>query len=309
MVESGKNESGDVNDWRMLYPFQSHFAEVADGIRQHYIDEGASDNPVLMVHGNPTWSFYYHRLVSKVRTSGRAIAVDHVGCGLSDKPQRYDYTLETHIQNLYALVERLDLRNITLVGHDWGGAIGMGCLTRMPERFSRIVLLNTAAFPPPFFPWRIRVLQIPFLGGIAIQGLNVFAKAAVRMATERPGGLARAVRNGLLAPYCSWNNRVAVNAFVQDIPTRPSQPTWRLLEKVERSLAALKQPKLLVWGMRDWCFRPSCLEQFLKHWPDAQTLRLADAGHYVLLDEPNRVIDGICRFVKDELPPTQENAS
>jgi len=252
-----------------------------------------------MVHGNPTWSFYYHGLVGAIRQVGRAVAVDHIGCGLSDKPQRYDYTLQTHIDNLCRLVEQLDLQDVALVGHDWGGAIGMGCLMAMPERFSRIVLLNTAAFPPPYFPWRIRILQMPLAGPWAIRGLNAFAGPAIHMATERPGGLPPAVRAGLLAPYGNWSDRVAVNAFVQDIPTRSSDATWKVLESIEGGLAGLKQSRLLVWGMRDWCFRQECMDRFLKHWPDAKTLRLEKAGHYVLLDEPERVIETICNFVKD----------
>ncbi len=275
----------------------------------HYVDEqpdasagernqGGKTGPVLMVHGNPTWSFYFHALIAAIRKSGRAVAVDHIGCGLSDKPREFSATLENHICNLADLVTHLDLRDITLVGHDWGGAIGMGCLTRMPDRFSRIVLMNTAAFPPPFFPWRIRVLRTPLLGRLAVQGMNVFARSALTMATER--GLSGPVRAGLVAPYDNWNNRRATYEFVRDIPTRKSDPAWKILEQIESQLASLGQKKLLIWGMRDWCFRPSCMDRFLRHWPDAATLELDDAGHYVMLDEPTKTVDAICSFVRGQ---------
>lgn len=208
----------------------------------------------------------------------------------------YPWSLQTHIDNLVRIVESLDLRGVTLVGHDWGGAIGMGCLQRLPDRFERIVLLNTATFPPPFFPWRIRILRTPVLGRLAVQGANLFARAALRMATELPDGLPRDVGSGLLAPYDSWNNRRAIYEFVRDIPVRKDQPAWKILSEMEAGLAALQQPRLLVWGMRDWCFRPSCLDRLIEHWPDAQVVKLETAGHYVMLDDPEAVISAIGAF-------------
>ena len=133
-----------------LYPFQSRFFEHL-GLRLHYLDEGAGD-PVVMLHGNPTWSFYYRRLVEALRTSHRVIAPDHIGCGLSDKPDdgHYDYTLARRVEDLDALLEWLGVeKNVTLVLHDWGGMIGMTWACRHPERIARIVVLNTAAFPMP----------------------------------------------------------------------------------------------------------------------------------------------------------------
>lgn len=306
MTEPNPPPSGS-GGWQQLFPYQSREL-VTGGVRQAYVDEGASGPSVLMVHGNPTWSFYWHRLIADVRQWGRAIAVDHVGCGRSERPVDYRYTLQTHVDNLVSLVERLDLRDLTLVGHDWGGAIGMGCLLRVPDRFRRIVLMNTAAFPPPYFPWRIKVLRTPVLGRLADQGMNLFARAAIGMATNLPGGLPAAEAAGLLAPYDSWSRRRAVHEFVRDIPVRTSQPTWQLLEQIERGLAGLKQEKLLVWGMRDWCFRPVCLERFLRHWPDAGVLRLPEAGHYVMLDAGEAVVEAIRRFVVSGGTPNQTAA-
>jgi haloalkane dehalogenase len=127
----------------------------------HYLDEGPATpagerrETLLFVHGNPTWSFHWRNLIALLRPRYRLIAPDHVGCGLSDKPQKF-LRLDDHIDNLVTLVETLDLENATLVAQDWGGAIGLGAMLRMPERLVRIVLFNTGAFPPRYITWRIR---------------------------------------------------------------------------------------------------------------------------------------------------------
>lgn len=265
----------------------------------HFVDEGDENaKPLLMVHGNPTWSFYYRNLISRLSDRFRAIAVDHIGCGLSDKPSNYDYCLERNIDNLCSLVESLDLNDVTLIAHDWGGAIGLGALQRLRPRFKKIVLFNTAAFPPPYIPFRIRVCRWPVFGKIGLQGFNLFARAAIRMATERPDGLPPAVAAGLLAPYDSWSNRIATYKFVKDIPLSPSHPTWDVLKQMEMNLPSLSDmPVKLIWGMKDWCFRPECLERFVSHWPDADVTRFSDAGHYVVEDEPEKVVDLVADFL------------
>src|SRR5688572_29776615 len=264
-----------MSDWRSLYPFRSHFLSMGDA-RLHYLDEGAGE-PLLMVHGNPTWSFYWRNLVLGLRDRYRCIVPDHVGSGLSDKPQDYPYTLTTHIDNLCRLVEELDLTGITLLAHDWGGAIGLGTALRLPERFARLVLFNTGAFPPPFVPLRIRLCRTPLIGSWAMRRLNAFAKAALTMASEKQDRMTPVVKAGLLAPYDNWANRVAIDAFVRDIPFTRAHPTWQTLEQIEAGLASLAdRPVQMIWGMKDWCFRPSCLERFEQHFPNAEVHRLAD---------------------------------
>lgn len=275
--------------WRKLYPFQSHFLDLDADVRLHYVDEG-DGQPVLMVHGNPTWSFYYRQLILALRPSHRAIAVDHIGCGLSDKPQHYRYRLSQHMANLVRLIEELDLQSATLVAHDWGGAIGLGAVQRCADRFERIVLLNTGAFPPPFIPWRIRICRWPVFGKLALQGFNAFACAAITMATEQPRGLPTDVAAGMLAPYDSWDNRIATYQFVKDIPLSPHHPTWEVLEEIENRLPSLAEKEIhLCWGMKDWCFRPECLERFMAHWPAADVVRFESAGHYVLEDAADEI--------------------
>ncbi|MHB8863235.1 MAG: alpha/beta fold hydrolase [Pirellulaceae bacterium] len=287
--------------WRALYPFASHFLTVGEA-RMHYVDEGQG-SPVLMVHGNPTWSFYWRRLIERFRGDYRVLAVDHIGCGLSDKPQKYPYTLQRHIDNLVALIDQLDLHDTTLVAHDWGGAIGLGAAVARADRFRAFVLLNTGAFPPPFIPWRIRICRTPWLGSWCIRQLNLFARAALWMAVAKPQRLSRDVRAGLLAPYDSWAHRVAIDRFVQDIPATSGHPTWQTLAQIEQALAGFSErPCQLFWGMQDWCFRPVCLDRFLQIFPGAEAHRLADASHYVVEDAYEQIIPHLERFLSSLAP-------
>jgi cis-3-alkyl-4-acyloxetan-2-one decarboxylase len=273
-----------------------HFLNL-DSTHLHYIDVGQGD-PILCVHGNPTWSFYWRAIINDLSKTHRVIALDHIGCGLSDKPQRYDYCLRQHIDNLVRLIEHLDLSNITLVVHDWGGPIGVGAALRFPHRFRRLVLTNTACFPPPFIPWRIRACRIPFLGTMLIRGANVFARAAVKMATTRPGGLDEIAKRGLLAPYDNWRNRIGIDRFVFDIPLSKKTETCQLLQKIEDGLTSLAdKPCLIMWGMRDWCFRPECLRRLQRHIPKARSIEFAGAGHYVMEDAAPEVVAALTSFV------------
>jgi len=192
----------------------------------------------------------------------------------------------------------LDLRKITLLAHDWGGAIGMGVAGRLPERFSRFVLFNTAAFRSRRIPWRIAVCRWPLVGRWGVRGLNLFARAALQMAVYRHDRMTAAVRAGYLAPYGNWDDRVAILRFVEDIPMSPSHPSWDTLISIEERLALFREsPMLLVWGMRDWCFTPKFLDEFLARFPDAETLRLADAAHYVFDDACEEIIPRIRSFL------------
>ena len=242
------------------YPFASHFLDL-DGLRYHYVDEGAGPT-LLMVHGNPTWSFAWRNLIKAYAPRYRVLAVDHIGCGFSDKPQNYPYRLAQHVDNLKRLVTHLDLREVTLFAHDWGGAIGMGVAAAEPERFSRFVLMNTAAFRSTRIPLRIAVCRVP---GSGSAGDSRF-ESLLSGGTQDGGGEARAPgvrrRRGYLMPYRSWRDRVAVLRFVQDIPLSQSHPSYGTLAAIEESLSQFRdRPMLLIWGERDWCFTPAFLER------------------------------------------------
>jgi haloalkane dehalogenase len=303
------SETNNSIDWRQLYPFVSHWHEPGSGYgRMHYVDEGPTDSSngrrpetLLFVHGNPTWSFHWRRLILALRNRYRCVAPDHSGCGLSDKPRRF-LTFSNHVDHLASLVATLDLKHITLVAQDWGGAIGLASALGAPSRFERIILFNTGAFPPRYIPWRIRACRIPLIGRLAVQGANLFSRAALRMTLARQPRLDAAVAAGYLAPYGSWADRRAVYGFVRDIPSRAGDDTWKRLERVERSLPSLAdRPVLLIWGMRDWCFRPDCLERFRQAWPRAEAHRLADVGHWVVEDAPEESLAIVERFLGCQL--------
>jgi cis-3-alkyl-4-acyloxetan-2-one decarboxylase len=285
-----------TDDWPALYPFSPHEIRV-NRYRLHYVDEGQGP-PLVLVHGNPTWSFYWRELIAALRPQFRVVAIDHLGCGLSDKPQDYPYRLQNHIDNLSQLVEQLDLREVTLVAHDWGGPIGLGAALKSPQRFARFIILNSAAFRSPHIPWQIRLARAPVLGTLANRGLNAFLRGALRTALEKHENMTPAVRAGYLAPYRSWHNRVAIDRFVKDIPRTVGHPSYETLLRIEHGLQTLAdKPWLLLWGLRDWCFHAWYLERFCEFVPQAEVHRFADAGHLLMEDKPAEVIQLIREFL------------
>jgi len=281
------------------YPFESRYFNL-DGLRYHFIDDGPREAPpLLFVHGNPTWSFVWRNLIRALSTEYRCIAVDHIGCGMSDKPQHFEYTLEQHIRNLCRLIESLNLHEITLVAHDWGGCIGMGAAERAPNSFARFVLMNTAAFRSTRMPFRIAICRWPVLGALGVRGFNLFARGALVMAVTK-NRLSPAARHGLLAPYDNWADRIAIHRFVLDIPMSPDHPSYRTLVQVEESLARQAgKPMLLAWGMRDWCFTPEFLAEWRRRFPHARVAEFSQAGHYLFEDEPVGLSAAIAGFLQE----------
>jgi haloalkane dehalogenase len=285
-----------------LYPFAGRVLD-RKGLRYHYLDEGAGE-PVVMVHGNPTWSFYYRNLVLNLRDRYRTIVPDHIGCGLSDKPgdDRYDYTLASRVDDLEALLDHLQVRdNITLVLHDWGGMIGMAYASRHPDRVKRLVILNTAAFllpPGKSLPWSLRLCGKSILAPLLVRGLNAFSRAAVRLcAVRRP--LPPDVRAAYLAPYGSWHDRIAVLRFVQDIPLHPGDRAYDLVHSVQDALPRLQDvPLLICWGERDFVFDAAFLAEWRRRFPQAEVHTFADAGHFVLEDAGAEITPLVQDFLK-----------
>ncbi|HQE91486.1 MAG TPA: alpha/beta fold hydrolase [Anaerolineae bacterium] len=281
-----------LTDFQSLYPFASHWLDVG-GVKMHYLDEGPRDAPpVVMVHGNPTWSFYYRTLIPEISQTHRVIVPDHVGCGLSDKPQVYPYTLEQHIRNLETLIAHLELHNVTLVLHDWGGGIGMGYATRHPENSARFVIFNTSAFYAPAVPWVLKLARSPLIGETLLRGLNAFAGLAVYLAMVNHKRMTAQVRAGYLAPYNTWQNRIAIYRFVRDIPLSDDHPTRATIGAIDAQLHLFRDhPMLILWGAQDFVFT---VKDFLVGWqarfPHADVHILDHAGHYVVEDAYERIL-------------------
>jgi haloalkane dehalogenase len=276
------------------HPFEPHFVDHG-GFRQAYVDEG-SGPPMVMVHGNPTWSFYWRSLVRAFSPTHRCIAVDHVGCGFSDTPsdELYDYTLSRRVDDLERLLDEAGVDEpVTLCVHDWGGAIGLGWAARHPERIARLVISNTAAFTKPpgkSMPPALRVMRDWSFGELLVRGLNGFVEAAVRTCTETrmPSPLREAYR----APHESWARRLSVARFVQDIPLESGDPAWDELERLEAALPLFRdRPVHLYWGLGDWVFDGDYFREFHRRFPDAEALGWKDAGHLVLEDAGDRIVE------------------
>jgi haloalkane dehalogenase len=284
---------------RALYPFSPRAFTTPGGARMSFLDEGpSSDEAVLLLHGNPTWSFFYRDVVRALAPAMRCVAPDHIGMGLSEKPEDYSYTLATRIADVEALVVSLGLRRVHLVAHDWGGAIGFGFATRHPEIIGRVVILNTAAFPDENIPARIALCRAPLgIGPLIVRGLNGFAWPATWMAMHRRK-LARDERRGYLYPYNNWRNRVAVLGFVRDIPMSPSHRSHATLAEIGRKLPLLAaNPKLILWGGRDFCFNDHFYNRWREIYPGAVARHFPDVGHYILDDGGDEVRGKITNFL------------
>ncbi|MDH3349477.1 MAG: alpha/beta fold hydrolase [Desulfobulbaceae bacterium] len=264
------------------YPFVPK-SMVVNGHRMSYIDEGAGDRVVVMLHGNPTWSYLYRNLITRLKPGYRVIAPDHIGCGLSDKPEDYDYTLANHIDNVETLLKGLGIEKCVLVVHDWGGAIGMGWAGRHPDAVEGLVVLNTGAFRSKRIPLRIAACRIPRLGEWIVRALNGFAGAAVYMAVAHK--MSKSIKAGFLHPYNNWQNRVAVHRFVMDIPLNNKHQSWDTLVQVENNLNKLQnKPMLICWGGKDFCFDRVFYQEWRQRFPDADAHYFSDGGHYILED-------------------------
>lgn len=271
-----------------LYPFEGRFIEVG-GHRMHVVDEGPRDAPVVvMVHGNPTWSFYYRDLIKELSRDHRCIVPDHVGCGLSDKPSAdaYPYTLARRVSDLDAvLAELVPEGKLSMVVHDWGGGIGMTWAGQHADRMARFVILNTAAFLLPEskgFPWPLALTRTS-LGAFLVTRFNAFSGVAARVAFKKP--VSAEIRQGYTAPYDSPANRVATLRFVQDIPLSEQDDGHALMQQTDEQLAQfLGCPALICWGLKDFVFDKHFLAVWQERWPHAEVHRFEDCGHYVLED-------------------------
>ncbi len=278
------------------YPFQSNFLQTKAG-KLHYIDEGEG-KVILCIHGNPTWSYFYRNVIASLREKYRVIALDNIGCGLSDKPQNYDYTLNNHIDNLQKLICHLKIEKYSLIMHDWGGAIGMGAAVQNPEKIEKVIIMNTAAFRSSRIPLRIAVCKLPFIGEFIVRGCNGFALPAVFMAVRKK--MKKEIKEGFLYPYNNWQNRIATHRFVVDIPMKKSHRSYHRLAEIEERLPLFGEGErlLILWGGKDFCFNDSFYTKWREIFPKAGYSYFENAGHYLLEDESDAVIKEISQFLQ-----------
>ncbi len=286
---------------RNLYDYDSHFLQLGPWTA-HYLDEGEGD-PVVMVHGNPAWSFMYRHLVEGLRDRFRVVVPDHIGCGLSDHPgpSEYPYTLEQRARDFRRLLDSLSLeRPVSLVVHDWGGLIGFSYATRYPDRIARLVVLNSAAFHVPggkqlnpALLWCRSSRLAPFL----IRRLNLFSWAATNWGCGMHR-MPRLVRKAYRYPYRHPTDRWAILRFIQDIPLYREDPSHAEVSRIQAGLEKLRdKPMLLCWGERDPVFDRDFLLQWQRRFPSAFLQKFTNGGHYILEDARETIVRLVREFL------------
>jgi cis-3-alkyl-4-acyloxetan-2-one decarboxylase len=285
------------SDFGGTFPFEARWLDTGD-VRLHYVDEGPRDAaPVLMLHGNGTWSYMYRRPIAELSAAGhRCVAYDHMGFGRSDKPPYMAaYSLERHVENALGVIDRLDLRDVLLVLHDWGGPIGLGAALQRRDRLRGIALMNTWAWElPSFLPPFLREFRTEGLGEILALGGNLFVESI-------PGGMHSRETDAVMmdayrAPFPDYWSRVGMLAFQRDIPLTERDRSAALMGSIHERLTELDLPVLLVWGMRDRVFQPVFLDQWRELFPGARSVELEDAAHFVLEDRPDAVCEALAAF-------------
>jgi len=295
-----------VTDWSFggLWPFEPRWFQTSDG-RMHYVDEGPRDGrPVVLVHGNPTWSFLYRNFIGPLTQAGyRAIAPDHLGFGRSDKPADPElYRIPRHVARLDALLESLDLRDAVIVVQDWGGPIGLSWAVAHPERVSGLFILNTFDGPRQNLPVPLRLFRMPGLGEMLVQGFDMFVRGFLfRDGVVHRERLTTDVRRAYLAPHPTWSSRTGELVFPREIPDPASAtgPVAELLTQLERRVEQhfRSKPAQIMWPMRDPGFTPAVLAQWRKTLPNAPVTQLDDASHYIQEDAHERVVPQLLSFL------------
>ncbi|OJZ74183.1 haloalkane dehalogenase [Mycobacterium paraffinicum] len=271
-----------------LYPFQSRWFDSSRG-RVHYIDEGAGP-PLVLWHGNPTWSFLYRNIVLGLRDRFRCIAPDYLGFGLSDRPAGFGYTIEEHAGVLGEFVDHLELENYLTMGQDWGGPISMAVATERAERVRGVILGNTWFWPADVFTTKVfsRVMSSPPLQ-YAILRRNFFVERLI------PAGTQRRPSDAVMEHYRAVQPSPEARRGVAEMPKQilAAEPLLaRLARDVPAKLGA--KPALFVWGMKDFAFRPGpTLPRMRATFPDHVLVELPNAKHFIQEDAPEEIAEAI----------------
>jgi haloalkane dehalogenase len=289
------------------WPFAPRHYARPDGLALHYVDEGRGP-PVVLVHGNPTWSFFYRRLLSGLAPDFRCLALDHLGLGYSARPpaHTYGFRLADRVADFTGWLDSLALKEpVRLVVHDWGGPIGLGWAGNAPGRVASLTVMNTALRRPPGYrpPGRLGLFRLAApLGDLLARRLNWFARGTAFFGPARP--LTPEARSGFLAPYGHPGERLALARFIEDIPLKPGHPSFALLRLFDQRFDELEKPLALIWGLRDFVFDRRIFQDWRLRRPGAEVLALPGAGHYLLEDEPDRILEFLRDFLKRHSPKT-----
>lgn len=278
---------------RSAYPFASRWIDLSVG-RMHYVDEGNGE-PILFVHGTPTWSFEWRHLIRAFAPTHRCIAPDHIGFGLSDRPRNFAYTPDAHADNLAQFIERLNPEPLTLVVHDYGGPIGLPLCLRQPGRVKRLVLVNTWMWS--FAGDRDMESKGRIAGGRLGRFLYRWANFSLRVLTPYAYGDKRKLTPQIHRQYLDrfpdrWSRGAVLWPLAHAILSSSSyyDSLWRDRDRL------LGRPALIVWGMKDRAFGPLQLARWREVLPTARVVEV-DAGHWPHEESPDRVADAMREFL------------
>lgn len=287
------------------------FATVS-GHRLAWYEQGQGQ-PVLCLHGNPSWSVLFRPLFSGLSDRFRVLSLDQAGCGQSGPPQPdFSWDLTARITDFDGWIQQVcPTGPVVLVAHDWGGMIATSWAVDHPDRVAAMVLMNTAAFRLPrgkSLPRTIAWCRDPLVGPTLTRGLNGFLGGAIRYCTTKP--LSAEAAQAYLGPHGSWSSRRSIWEFVRDIPLKEGDRSWNRLKQTEEKLHLLAQkPLFFPWGMKDFVFDGDYLAEWKRHFPQARFQPYPEAGHWLLEDEPDQVTRAIRSFLTEVPPPQSGGAS
>ena len=276
------------------YPFESRYLDLPDG-RMHYIDEGKGQ-PIVFVHGMPTWSFLYRRIIQQLRSSYRCIALDHLGFGLSGPSRSNGYKPADHARNLAALIERLELRDVVLVVHDFGGPIGLSYAVDHPENVAGVALFNTWLWSLEEYPEAQQASKLIHgpLGRFLYTRLNVSPRFLIKTVMGDKRKLTKEIHRHYTAPFPDADSRLPQWLLARELTD--SGPWYDDLWRRRAAIAEL--PALLLWGMRDPTFKERDLQRWQALWPTAEVVRFANAGHFVQEEAPDEASVALRTFLQ-----------
>ena len=285
---------------RFQFPFEENY-EVIDGVRLHYVDEG-SGPPILMVHGQPTWSYLYRKMIPPLVAAGyRCIAPDLMGFGLSDKPtDESAYTLPRHVELVTGLIEKLKLKGITTVGQDWGGPISLRYAIDHQNNVRALVILNTLVKTTPVPLWFSLVLQSDGLSSFLIRRMDLFRKMAFRRGWPFRRPVDPRAMEQYKMPHTTAASRAGVAAFPTMVPKNDRHPNAEYISKIDATLREWDVPVLVMFSDGDIAFKVDEGQRIASMVPNGRFQVVRNAGHYLQEDAGEEIADRMVTFLRDE---------